>query len=140
MGGYYAINWFTEIITNWVTGIISGWFGLDSDGWIAGAINWALEFLIKILVWIVFLTMHKYILLIVISPVLAYISERVDEIITGRKYPFNGDQMMRDIVRGIAISLRNMFIELGFIILFFIISFVPVVGWIISLIGMFLMY
>ncbi len=137
VGGYYAIDWFSETLSAWITSLVFGWLGLDGDGMIAGAIVWTFSFLLKVVVWIIFLTIHKYVLLIVISPLMAYISERVDEIITGRKYPFNGDQMMRDVVRGILISLRNMFIELGFTVVFFVISFIPVIGWIVSLVGMF---
>lgn len=137
VGGYFIIDWSSDIASEWVINTLSGWFDLDGNGWFASGLTWVLGFLVKILLWIVFLAVFKSIMLMVISPLLAYISERVDEIITGNKYPFDGDQLMRDVVRGILISLRNMFLELGFAIIFFIISFVPVIGWIISLVGMF---
>lgn len=137
VGGYFVIDWSSKEATGWVIGTVTDWFGLDSDGWLAEGTAWVLGLLVKILLWIVFLAIFKSIMLMVISPLLAYISERVDEIITGNKYPFDGDQLMRDVVRGVLISLRNMFLELGFVLIFFLVSFIPVIGWIVSLVGMF---
>ena len=76
--------------------------------------------------------------MIILSPVLAIISEKTASIITGKKYPFDILQLTRDIVRAILIALRNMLIQLGFLIGFFIISFIPIVGWLISFVGNFL--
>ena len=50
--------------------------------------------------------------LAVMSPVMALLSERVDSIVTGNKFPFNGQQIVREIFRGIALALRNLFLEL----------------------------
>ncbi len=137
IGGYYAIDAFSETLSEWVGGIVAGWFGMDGSG-LSSVLEWVFSFLITILTWYVFLTLHKYILLILISPLMAYVSEKVDEIITGKKYPFNGDQLMRDVVRGIGISLRNMCIELGFMVLFFFVSFIPLIGTIVSMVCMFM--
>jgi CysZ protein len=64
------------------------------------------------------------------SPIMALISERTEEIITGKVYPFNLAQFIKDIARGVVIALRNMFIEFGFIFLGFFIVWIPVIGWI----------
>ena len=54
------------------------------------------------------------------------------------KAPFNGDQMMRDVVRGILIAFRNMFIEFGYMLVIFVLSFfIPVLGGIIGTIMLF---
>ncbi|MCC7302128.1 MAG: EI24 domain-containing protein [Bacteroidia bacterium] len=137
VGGYYAIHWVSNEVADWIVNTVSGWFGMNGDGFIGAVVKWSLELLVAIAVWIMYLSVFKSIMLIIISPLLAYISERVDEIITGNHYPFDGDQMMRDVVRGVAISLRNLFLELGFTFVFFVISFIPVIGWAISLVGMF---
>src|SRR5215218_1823151 len=42
----------------------------------------------QFLVFLLVLKIMRYLILIIISPVLALASERVDEIITGKKYPF----------------------------------------------------
>ncbi len=55
----------------------------------------------------------RYILLILMSPVLSVVSERVERIITGNTYKFNLKQLIKDIKRTINLSIRNMIWELG---------------------------
>jgi CysZ protein len=74
------------------------------------------------------------------SPIMALLSEKTDEIITGKKYPFVWDQFVRDVFRGIAIALRNMFIEFGFIIASFFLMWIPVIGWVMPIILLLISY
>lgn len=67
------------------------------------------------------------------SPIMALLSERTEEIITGKVYPFKIGQFIKDIGRGVVIALRNMFIEFGFIFLGFFVVWIPIVGWICAL-------
>lgn len=92
-----------------------------------------LEYLATIVVYIfIFLILSrltKYIVLIICSPILAYLSEVAEEKLTGRAYPFNLQQLLKDMIRGILITLRNLFLELLLIFLGFLISFfVPVLA------------
>lgn len=64
----------------------------------------------------------KYITLILLSPILAFLSEKVEKIITGNDYPTDWDQIMRDIWRGVLIALRNMCIEYGIAIPAFLLT------------------
>lgn len=59
--------------------------------------------------------LSKYILLIVLSPVFALLSERVEELISGKSYPFDWIQFLQDILRGILLALRNFCVEMFFI-------------------------
>lgn len=76
------------------------------------------SFLAGLLIFLLSAKLSKYILLIMLSPVFAFLSERVDEIITGNRYPFNPVQFLKDIIRGTLIALRNLFLELLLIGLF----------------------
>ncbi len=64
----------------------------------------------------------KYIVLIFMSPILAIISEKIDKIITGNKYPYNFKLLIHDIKRGIKIALRNMAIEYTLFLIWIIIA------------------
>lgn len=77
---------------------------------------------VKILFWFISGTFSKYVLLIVLSPLFALLSEMADEKLTGQKFPFSFPQLMKDIVRGTMISLRNMMIEFGIIIGCFVVT------------------
>ncbi|PKP17852.1 MAG: hypothetical protein CVU05_14765, partial [Bacteroidetes bacterium HGW-Bacteroidetes-21] len=81
-----------------------------------------------------------YIVLAILSPVLAYLSEKTEKILTGKDYPFNGEQWMRDMVRGILLVVRNMLIEVAIIIGIFAVGFIPVLGQLVSLFGIIFLF
>ena len=87
-----------------------------------------LGLLIKLMIIYLYILFYKYLVLIIMSPVLALLSEKIDNILTGRDYPFNAAQLMRDIVRGIGIALRNLGVEVLFMIGFYILAFIPLVN------------
>ena len=100
--------------------------GLDGvDSWLMSVlgtlISWVAKLLFWILGWFINSWFLKYIVLILMSPVLAYVSEKTEKILTGKNYPFDIYQLMKDILRGILMALRNMSVEFGLIILFFFI-------------------
>tara|TARA_B110000285_G_scaffold4804_1_gene5109 strand:- start:208 stop:1092 length:885 start_codon:yes stop_codon:yes gene_type:complete len=57
----------------------------------------------------------RYIIIIMISPVLSIVSEKVEKIITGNKYKFNLKQLVKDIKRTINLAIRNIFFEFGIV-------------------------
>lgn len=71
---------------------------------------------LKIMVGYVLFSLNKYIVLILLSPMLAYASERTERILTGRDYPFSWRQLMKDVLRGVLIALRNGVLELFVVI------------------------
>jgi CysZ protein len=57
----------------------------------------------------IFTKFTLYIVVIILSPILALLSERIEKIITGNKYKFSLRQLVHDIKRGIRIAFRNIF-------------------------------
>lgn len=66
--------------------------------------------------YIVFTKFTLYIVVIILSPILSIISEKIEEILTGNKYPFNLKQLISDVKRGMRIAMRNIFWEYLFFI------------------------
>jgi CysZ protein len=126
LGGYTIIESYTINLQNWVTDKI----GIDGANFFlsefVGATIWIL---LKVLFFFLFAFYGGYITLVLLSPLFAYISERTEEIISGEKYPFDFSQFVRDIVRGIFIAFRNLFLETIWMILLFIFAFIPIIGW-----------
>lgn len=83
---------------------------------IMSVIQWIIELSVKIILWWTLSSMIKYIVLIFLSPVLALLSEKTDEIISGNRYPFSIRQFLKDVARGIRLALRNMIIEYSLIL------------------------
>jgi len=94
-----------------------------------------LAFSIRILLLLLYFSYFKYLFLMIGSPLFAYLSEKTEAILQRRDFPFSMRQLMKDIMRGIRLSLRNMVYQTICLLLLFILSFIPVVGWITPLVG-----
>lgn len=103
-------------------------WSFEGAGYVVDLIQITVWLIVKLFFFLFFSYLIGYLMLILISPLLAYLSERTEEILTGETYPFKWDQFIRDITRGIGIAIRNFFIELGITIVLLLISFIPVVG------------
>lgn len=105
----------------------------DSGSWLSfakpfltGYFTFIMAIVLKILFWFVAGTFSKYVILIFLSPLFALLSEITEEKLKNNKFPFSLSQLIKDIFRGIGISLRNMLLEYSLIIGCFIITlFLP---------------
>jgi CysZ protein len=88
-----------------------------------------------IILWLVlmlfYFSLFKYVWLIVGSPIFAYLSEKTEAIIEEKDYPFDVKQLLKDIARGIKIALRNTLWQSVYLVSLLILSFIPVVGWVV---------
>lgn len=58
----------------------------------------------------------KYLVVIILSPLFSYVSERIEELLTSNRYKFNLQQTIHDVRRGVRIALRNVMWEYFFLI------------------------
>lgn len=99
-------------------------------GFIQGQIT---QVIIAVILWLLLLIIgfitYKEVVLIFFSPILSYLSERVEKLVYGQDPPaFNLKNLAKDIIRGLALSLRNLLLMLGFTLFAWLISFIPVIG------------
>jgi CysZ protein len=146
VAGMFGIGSMSVWIENWLTALVAfdgdsftgASFLLPISGYLSGVVGGLVWVVLKFAFFFIFATIGGYVVIICLSPVFAILSEKTDAILTGNKYPFNADQVMRDVVRGVLIALRNLFIELGYMIVIFILSFfIPVLGSIIGTVILF---
>jgi CysZ protein len=90
---------------------------------LTGYFSVLIVWVIKVLLWFISGTLSKYITLIVLSPLLALLSEKTGEIMGGKKTDFSLLGFIKDIGRGILISLRNMIMEYVFVFVCFLFTF-----------------
>lgn len=129
-GGYSLTESLTADLEHWVLDKVSMLSGIFSfSEYLPGFIEAVIWLLLKILFFFVFAFYGGYVTLMLLSPLFSYISERTEEIVSGKKYPFDFSQFLRDILRGVFIAFRNLFLETAWMILLFILGFVPVIGW-----------
>lgn len=108
-------------------GIMGTWNSVKA--FLDGARELLVGLLLKLMVGYLMFAVNKYIVLIFLSPMLAYASERTERILTGRDYPFNWSQFIKDVWRGVLIAMRNGVLELLVIIGCWILTlFMPVLA------------
>jgi CysZ protein len=144
----YGLFAFAEYISQWLPPYLGLGAIPDNGTWLSpikpyltGISAFLIGIILKTFFWFVAGTFTKYLLLIVLSPVLALLSEKTEEKLTGKKFNFSMPQLLKDIFRGIIISLRNMLLEYSIMLGCFILTllfpplgiaaapFVLVAGW-----------
>ncbi len=106
--GQWMWSWYTW---DWGRSFID-----TASTWIGGFIMAALS-----------LILFKYVILIVSSPFMSPLSERLESLLTGEEedIPISGKMMLEGLVRGIRITMRNIIRELGLTILLLLLSLFP---------------
>jgi CysZ protein len=134
---FLFINWVTSSITEWIDGVFS--FDCDDGGvlgWFCSIFSFLTGFLEYFIRWMlyaaligVYLFIYKSIILLLYSPVLAYLIEVVEKKHKGIDTPFKLEQFLKDTVRGIVLATRGILLEgLIIIIALFILAFVPIIN------------
>ncbi len=94
------------------------------------------QLVLQLVLLLFYFSLFKYLFLIIGSPLFAYLSEKTESIMEGKNFPFNFSQLMKDIVRGIRLALRNMLWQTVYTVSILILSFVPLVGWVTPLLAL----
>ncbi len=137
---FYAGYESVDFLSSWLKDVFFNSTHLDQAaffgaGFLKSLTTGIIWILFKMLFFILFSYFGGFITLIILSPVLAFLSEKTENISTGHQYSFHPQQWMRDIVRGVLIAIRNMLIQLTLIVGLMILSVIPLVGWVIGLLS-----
>ncbi len=127
--GFTLTNGFHDylmaIVESWTSEWVEEYAFLDTLLSVFSVLFWLI---IKITLFILLGTISGYITLIVLSPVYAWISEKIEEEVSGVSYPSNLSKFIKDVLRAIIIALRNGGIELVWTVILFFLSFIPFVN------------
>lgn len=85
-----------------------------------------IHMMIEISIALLLMNFAKYLVVILLSPLLAHLSEKTERILTGNTYPFNFQQLFHDVRRGIRIAVRNLIWQYFFFLVIFLVS---AIGW-----------
>ncbi len=85
---------------------------------------------VQLIVVYLFTIVYKYVVLILGSPLFAYLSEKTEEKITGASFPFTWKNLIQDALRGVRIALRNLIRQSAYTLFFLLLSLIPVLGWV----------
>jgi len=117
-----VIEYITNVsgIREWIQKLENSWMGFFFT--VAGVILWMILMLF-------YFSLFKYIWLILGSPIFAYLSEKTQSIIDGKDFPFDSRQLLKDMLRGIKLAIRNTLWQTVYTISILLLSFIPVIGW-----------
>lgn len=92
--------------------------------------------ILRIVLVFFYFSLFKYLFLIIGSPIFAYLSEKTESILEGVDFPFNLQQLLTDVWRGVRLALRNTLWQSVYVLSLLLLSFLPVVGWITPIIAL----
>jgi len=140
---YFAIPMLISFITAVV--LISSAYGLsDNIGAFISKIwtwDWGKEtfttissFIGGLIIVVIGLILFKHIIMALSAPFMSPVSEKIEAYLTGKQnHSHRNTSFWQQLWRGIRINIRNLFMEIGITILILIISLIPVIGWITSI-------
>lgn len=123
--GWQYSNELTEWFFNFTGLAGSDWGYLD---FVRDIVKFLLLISLRLMVLLLYMALFRYIVLILLAPVLSLLSEKVEEIVTGTTYPFSFPLLFKNSFRGIIIAIRNGIIEVGLTLALFVFSFIPILG------------
>ncbi|MEO7983518.1 MAG: EI24 domain-containing protein [Bacteroidota bacterium] len=145
-GIIYTILFIAGMLVFWQSsdGVIS-WISrqLSIETWLQKERSEWLSFLfvmtgmmLRLVLVLFYFSLFKYLILIIGSPVFAYLSEKTEAIIEGKEHLFNWPDLKKDCIRNIKLSLRNSGWQAVYLISLILLSLIPVIGWITPIIAL----
>ncbi len=123
-----AVNWLSQQLR------IEPWLQKERNPFLAFIFLMS-GIMLRLVLFLFYFSLFKYLILIIGSPVFAYLSEKTDAIIEGREYKFDMKQIYPVAKRGIRLAFRNAGWQSVYMIGLILLSLLPVVGWITPLIA-----
>lgn len=90
-------------------------------------IVWYLIYLmLEIAIAILLMKFAKYLVVVILSPLISHLSMKTEKVLTGNTYPWDFRQLVHDVKRAMRIVVRNLMWEYFFFVIIFVVSFL---GW-----------
>jgi CysZ protein len=128
-GGFELTSTATDYVTAELKVFIDSndWFG-DWKGVIGTILYWVLWLILRIALYFILAFVGGSVILLLMTPVLTYCSERVSAAIGNQIPEFRLSQFLNDMSRAILLSLTNGVIQAALTLICFILCFIPVIG------------
>ncbi len=124
-----AVSWVSEQMR------IENWLQHQRSGWLSFFFV-MMGMMLRLILVLFYFSLFKYVILIIGSPLFAYLSEKTEAIIEGKDHSFNWPELRKDAARSIRIALRNCLLQILYFIGLVLMSLVPVIGWITPIIAL----
>lgn len=92
--------------------------------------------MLRLILVLFYFSLFKYLILIIGSPVFAYLSEKTEAIIDGKEHSFTWTDLKKDCARSSKLALHNCGWQSLYLITLILLSLIPVIGWITPVIAL----
>ena len=121
---FVVVGYFSWIYTGDLLDYLLIQIGIEGDSWWRAGLQVLISFIVRLIIVMLYLKLFRYIVLIFFAPMLAFISDKIQEISTGRKKPFTANQFIKDVVRGVMLAVKNLTLEIIVTMCILLFSFV----------------
>jgi CysZ protein len=127
----------SDTVISWVSRQLSieAWLQKERSEWLS-FIFVMMGMMLRLIMVLFYFSLFKYLILIIGSPVFAYLSEKTEAIIEGKEHSLNLSDLKKDATRGIKLALRNAGWQSVYLIALILMSLIPLVGWITPIIAL----
>ncbi len=114
---------------------IESWLQKERSEWLS-FIFVMMGMMLRLVLVLFYFSLFKYMILIIGSPVFAYLSEKTEAIIEEKEHQFNWSELKKDCIRNIKMTLRNCGWQSVYLLTLILLSLIPVIGWITPVIAL----
>lgn len=124
-------------VVSWVSDNlgIETWLQKEKNQWLSFLFVMT-GMMLRLIIVFFYFSLFKYLILIIGSPLFAYLSEKTETIIKGDEHILNKSDLKKDANRGIKLALRNAGWQSVYLISLVLLSLIPVIGWITPVIAL----
>jgi CysZ protein len=124
-----AISWVSEKMS------IETWLQQKRSEWLSFFFV-MMGMMLRLVMVLFYFSLFKYFILIIGSPVFAYLSEKTEAIMENKEHSFNWKELRKDAKRSIRMALRNCLGQTIYFVGLALMSLLPLVGWITPVIAL----
>ena len=127
----------SDNVITWVSGKlgVESWLQKERSEWLSFFFVMT-GMMMRLILVLFYFSLFKYFILIIGSPVFAYLSEKTEAILEGKEHSFNWSELKKDCTRNIGLSLRSCGWQIVYLIALVLLSLIPLAGWITPLIAL----
>jgi CysZ protein len=114
---------------------IEGWLQQKRSEWLSFFFV-MMGLMLRLILVLFYFSLFKYLILIIGSPLFAYLSEKTEAIMENKEHSFNWRELRKDAARNIRMALRNCFLQLLYLAGLALMSLLPLIGWVTPVIAL----
>jgi len=123
-----AVSWISDQLR------IDSWLQQQRSGWISFLFVMA-GMMLRLVLFLFYFSLFKYLILVIGSPLFAYLSEKTEAIIENKEHSLSWKELRKDAGRSVGMALRNCMIQLLYFAGLVLMSLLPLIGWITPIIA-----